>query len=60
VQRLRLDEARRRLSAASCSVASVGDSIGFHDPDSFRRAFLLRFGLAPHQYRTRFLAEAQN
>ncbi len=35
---------------------SVADSVGFHDPDSFRRAFMQRFGVAPTQYRGRFLA----
>jgi transcriptional regulator GlxA family with amidase domain len=59
VQRLRLDEARKRLSAAGCSVESVADSVGFHDPDSFRRAFVQCFGVAPTQYRSRFLAGAQ-
>ena len=43
VQRLRLDEARKRLSAADGTVESVADSVGFHDPDSFRRAFVQRF-----------------
>lgn len=59
VQRLRLDEARRRLSAPGRSVERVADSIGFHDPDSFRRAFVQRFGVAPHQYRTRFLTDEE-
>ena len=60
VQRLRLDEARKRLSAPGCSVERVADSVGFHDPDSFRRAFLQRFGVAPSHYRGRFLAGAQS
>jgi transcriptional regulator GlxA family with amidase domain len=58
VQRLRLDEARKRLSASGCTVEGVADSVGFHDPDSFRRAFVQRFGVAPTQYRSRFLANA--
>lgn len=60
VQRLRLDEGRKRLSATDCTVESVADSVGFHDPDSFRRAFVQHFGLAPHQYRSHFLADAHN
>ena len=60
VQRLRLDEARERLSAAGCTVESVADSVGFHDPDSFRRAFVQCFGVAPKQYRSRFLGDAQS
>jgi transcriptional regulator GlxA family with amidase domain len=56
VQRLRLDEARKRLSDPGSSVKRVAESVGFHDPDSFRRAFMQRFGVAPAHYRSRFLA----
>lgn len=59
VQRLRLDEARERLSAAGSTVESVADSVGFHDPDSFRRAFVQRFGVAPQHYRGRFVADTR-
>jgi transcriptional regulator GlxA family with amidase domain len=58
VQRLRLDEARDRLSASGGTVESVAGSVGFHDPDSFRRAFMQRFGVAPTHYRSRFVAGA--
>ncbi len=57
VQRLRLDEARVRLAAADSTVENIADSVGFRDPDSFRRAFVQQFGLAPTQYRGRFLAD---
>jgi transcriptional regulator GlxA family with amidase domain len=60
VQRLRLDEARKRLSASGCSVEGVAVSVGFRDSDSFRRAFMQRFGVAPSQYRGRFLMDAKN
>ena len=56
VQRLRLDEARNRLSSRGSTVESVADSVGFGDADSFRRAFVQRFGVAPKQYRSRFIA----
>jgi transcriptional regulator GlxA family with amidase domain len=56
VQRIRLDEARTRLAAADCTVESVADSVGFHDPDSFRRAFVKCFGVPPQQYRSRFVS----
>jgi transcriptional regulator GlxA family with amidase domain len=56
VQRLRLDEARKRLSTADSTVESIADSVGFSDPDSFRRAFVQRFGVAPTQYRSRFIS----
>jgi len=55
VQRLRLDEARKRLSARESSVEEVARSVGFQDPDSFRRAFVKRFGVAPSTFRGRFV-----
>jgi len=58
VQRVRLDEARKRLSDPGSSVKRVAASVGFHDPDSFRRAFMHRFGVAPTHYRSRFVAGA--
>ncbi len=56
VQRLRLDEARKRLTAADFTVENIADSVGFRDPDSFRRAFVQRFGVAPTEYRNRFIS----
>jgi transcriptional regulator GlxA family with amidase domain len=55
VQRLRLDEARTRLSNSPSTVESIADSVGYRDADSFRRAFVQRFGVAPQQYRGRFV-----
>ena len=54
VRRLRLDEARRRLSAKGSTVNSVAHSVGFKDADNFRRAFERSFGIAPSIYRGRF------
>lgn len=54
VRRLRLDEARKRLSAPDCTVESVAQSVGFADADNFRRAFERCFGVAPSEYRGRF------
>jgi transcriptional regulator GlxA family with amidase domain len=57
VEKLRLDEARRRLGAhgrSPASVATVADSVGFASADAFRRAFERRFGLSPRSYRRRF------
>ena len=56
VQRLRLDEARKRLAAAGYTVESIADSVGFRNPDSFRRAFVQRYGVAPTEYRSRFIS----
>jgi transcriptional regulator GlxA family with amidase domain len=56
VRRLRLDEARQRLSAPDCTVEGVARSVGFSDGDNFRRAFERSFGIAPSAYRGRFAA----
>jgi transcriptional regulator GlxA family with amidase domain len=58
VQRLRLDEARKRLSTLGPTVESVAQSVGFPDTDSFRRAFVQHFGVPPSHYRGRFAADA--
>ena len=55
VERLRLDEARRRLSARGDTIDSVADSVGFHSADAFRRTFERRFGVTPSGYRERFV-----
>ncbi|MFL6516248.1 MAG: GlxA family transcriptional regulator [Chthoniobacterales bacterium] len=54
VENLRLDEARRRLSARTQTIDTVALSVGFHSDDSFRRAFYRRFGINPRAYREGF------
>lgn len=54
VANLRLDEARRRLSASSVTIEGVADSVGYASADNFRRAFERRFGIPPSTYRGRF------
>jgi len=51
---LRLDEARRRLSLGANAIADLAESVGFHSPDVFRRAFERRFGISPSSYRSHF------
>src|ERR1700726_1998633 len=58
VERLRLDEARRRLSSGDNSIENVGMSVGFKSADAFRRAFERRLGVNPADYRRRFTAVA--
>ena len=58
IENLRLDEARRLLSASTNSIEAVADSVGFASADSFRRAFERRFGVAPSVFRGRFAATA--
>lgn len=54
VEGLRLDEARRRLTARATNIDGVADSVGFRSSDVFRRAFARRFGISPVAYRERF------
>jgi transcriptional regulator GlxA family with amidase domain len=54
VERLRLDEARRRLAELNSSIEAVGDSVGFKSAKAFRRTFERRFGISPSSYRSRF------
>lgn len=60
VRRLRLDEARERLSAPDCTVESVARSVGFSDADNFRRAFERCFGIAPSEFRGRFTSKPRS
>jgi transcriptional regulator GlxA family with amidase domain len=54
VETLRLNEARRRLSAGEPSIENVAASVGFNGADSFRRAFERRFRVTPSKYRRSF------
>jgi transcriptional regulator GlxA family with amidase domain len=54
VETLRLNEARRRLSAGEPSIDSVAESVGFNGADSFRRAFTRRFRVTPSNFRRNF------
>jgi transcriptional regulator GlxA family with amidase domain len=54
VETLRLNEARRRLSAGENSIENVAESVGFNGADSFRRAFERRFRVTPSKYRRSF------
>jgi transcriptional regulator GlxA family with amidase domain len=54
LERLRLDDARRRLSEGDNSIENVAASVGFKSSDAFRRAFERRLGINPSDYRQRF------
>jgi transcriptional regulator GlxA family with amidase domain len=54
VEKVRLDEACRRLSIRDNRVEDVGTSVGFKSDDAFRRAFRRRFGVTPSGYRECF------
>lgn len=54
VETLRLNEARRRLSAGEPSIDHVPEAVGFTGVDSFRRAFTRRFRVTPSKFRRNF------
>ncbi|HKP05904.1 MAG TPA: helix-turn-helix domain-containing protein [Microbacterium sp.] len=54
VQRLRVEEAKRRLEQTEDSVEAIGWHVGYEDPAFFRRLFKRVTGLPPGAYRKRF------
>lgn len=54
VQRLRIEDAKRRLERTDASVEQISWQVGYEDPAFFRRLFKRTTGLAPGAYRRRF------
>jgi transcriptional regulator GlxA family with amidase domain len=54
VQRLRVEDAKRRLERTVASVDEISWRVGYEDPAFFRRLFKRITGLAPGAYRKRF------
>jgi transcriptional regulator GlxA family with amidase domain len=54
VERLRLDEARKRLPMKKHNIKSVAASLGYASADAFGRAFERRFGIRPSHYERQF------
>lgn len=54
VQRLRIEDAKRRLERTEASVDEVSWQVGYEEPAFFRRLFKRLTGLAPSAYRKRF------
>lgn len=54
VQRLRIEEAKRRLERTEASVDEVSWQVGYEEPAFFRRLFKRVTGLTPGAYRRRF------
>ena len=52
VLRLRVERAALRLLLVRSSVLDVALDCGFHNHETFTRAFRRRFGTSPHEYRT--------
>lgn len=54
VQRLRVEDAKRRLEQTDAPVDQISWQVGYEDPAFFRRLFRRTTGLAPGAYRKRF------
>lgn len=54
VQRLRVEDAKRRLERTDAAVDEIGWQVGYEDPAFFRRLFKRVTGLSPGAYRKRF------
>lgn len=54
VQRLRIEDAKRRLERTSASSDDISWQVGYEDPAFFRRLFKRVTGLSPGVYRKRF------
>lgn len=54
VQRLRVEDAKRRLERTDASVDDISWQVGYEEPAFFRRLFKRVTGLAPGAYRRRF------
>jgi transcriptional regulator GlxA family with amidase domain len=54
VQRLRIEDAKRRLERTEAPVDEISWRVGYEDPAFFRRLFKRTTGMAPGAYRKRF------
>ena len=54
VQRLRIEDAKRRLERTEVSADEIGWKVGYEDPAFFRRLFKRVTGMTPGAYRRRF------
>jgi transcriptional regulator GlxA family with amidase domain len=54
VQRLRIEDAKRRLEGTHEPIDEISWRVGYEDPAFFRRLFKRTTGLAPGAYRKRF------
>ncbi|MBA8889300.1 transcriptional regulator GlxA family with amidase domain [Dokdonella fugitiva] len=54
VERLRLERACVLLTSGTLAIDRVAATVGFASADAFRRAFRVRYGASPNEYRERF------
>lgn len=59
VQRLRVEQAKRRLERTGEPVEEIAWRVGYEDPSAFRRLFLRIAGVSPGQYRRQFAGPAR-
>jgi transcriptional regulator GlxA family with amidase domain len=48
---LRLEEARCKLAGSELQIQAIAEQAGYRNASDFSRAFRLRYGLGPRQYR---------
>lgn len=54
VQRLRIEDGKRRLERTEANIDEISWQVGYEDPAFFRRLFKRRTGMTPGAYRKRF------
>ncbi len=58
VQRLRIEEAKKRLERTTETVEEISWKVGYEDPSAFRRLFNRIAGISPAKYRRKFQVPA--
>lgn len=54
VQRVRIEQAKKRLERTNDSVEEISWAVGYEDPSAFRRLFIRIAGISPAKYRRKF------
>ena len=54
VQTLRIEEAKQMLETSDEAIDDIAESVGYDEPNSFRRLFKRTTGVSPNRYRLRF------
>ncbi len=54
VQTLRVEEAKQLLETTDDAIDDIAETVGYEEPNSFRRLFKRTTGISPNQYRIRF------
>ena len=54
IQKVRIEEAKKRLEQSDASVGDITWKIGYEDSSTFRRLFRKHVGISPREYRDKF------